>query len=143
MTVLIGWIAEHRVLFQTLGAASIAMFVLSLVVFPLVVVHLPTDYFVRSQRAPASQRRRYPVVWAVLSVAKNLTGAGLILAGVAMLVLPGQGLLTILMGLALTNFPGKFGLERRLVRMPRIARALNRIRRSAGRPALEIPRERE
>jgi hypothetical protein len=57
-----------------------------------------------------------------------------------MLVLPGQGLLTILMGLALTNFPGKYTLERRLVRLPSVAGGLNRIRALAGKPELEIPR---
>jgi hypothetical protein len=141
MTGVIEWVGRHQVWLQALGAASVALFVLSLIVFPLVVIHLPADYFVRSRRDPARPMRRRPVLWAVLIVVKNMFGLGLILAGIAMLVLPGQGLLTILMGLALTNFPGKYGLERRMVRMPRVARALNRIRRSAGKPELELPPE--
>ena len=68
-----------------------------------------------------------------------LFGFALILAGVAMLVLPGQGILTILMGVALANFPGKFTLERRLVRQPAVGRALNRIREIAGKVHLELP----
>ena len=43
------------------------------------------------------------------------------------------------MGVALTNFPGKFTLERRLVRRPSVGRALNRIRELAGKDPLEIP----
>lgn len=139
MAVVVAWVREHAVLFQVLGAASLAMFVLSLVVFPLVVISLPPDYFVRERRDPVRQLRRRPLLWAAVMVAKNLLGAALIAAGIAMLVLPGQGLLTILMGLALTNFPGKFTLERRFVRVPSVGRALNRIRSAAGRPPLEIP----
>lgn len=139
MAAVVAWVREHAVLFQVLGAASLAMFVLSLVVFPLVVISLPADYFVRERRDPVRQLRRRPLLWAAVMVVKNLLGAVLIAAGVAMLVLPGQGLLTILVGLALTNFPGKFTLERRFVRVPSVGRTLNRIRTAAGRPPLEIP----
>lgn len=139
MAELFGWVRDHQVIFETLGLVSLGLLVVSLVVFPLVVANLPENYFVRVRRDPAHQSRRHPVLWAGLTVAKNLLGFLLILAGVAMLVLPGQGILTILVGLALSNFPGKFRLERRLVSRPPVARALNRIRRLAGRPELEIP----
>jgi hypothetical protein len=133
------WVVEHQTAFQTLGVLSLALLLVSLIVFPLVVVNLPADYFVRERRSPAHQTRRHPFLWAVLTVVKNLLGLGLIAAGIAMLVLPGQGILTILMGLALTNFPGKFALERRIFRRPAVNRALNRIRALAGKPELEVP----
>lgn len=136
---LVAWVREYQGFFEALGLASLALFVTSLVVFPLVVAHLPVDYFVRDKRDPAHQKRQHPVVWVLLSVVKNIFGFVLILAGIAMLVLPGQGILTILMGVALTNFPGKFTLERRLVRRPSVGRALNRIRELAGKDPLEIP----
>ena len=139
MAELVAWIRENQGLFEILGLASIALFVLSLVVFPLVVANLPGDYFVRDKRDPAHQRRRHPAVWVMLTVAKNIFGFVLILAGVAMLVLPGQGILTILMGVALANFPGKFTFERRLVRRPAVGRALNRIRKLARKDPLELP----
>ena len=139
MTELVELIRDHQALFRTLGLISLVLFVVSLVVFPLVVVNLPTDYFIRDKRDPAHQKRRYPVMWVLLSFMKNIIGFLLILAGIVMLVLPGQGVLTILMGVALANFPGKFTLERRLVGQPSVGRALNRIRSAAGRPQLEIP----
>jgi hypothetical protein len=74
-----------------------------------------------------------------LTILKNIVGWAFILAGIAMLVLPGQGILTILIGVSLANFPGKYALERRLVRKPAVARTLNRIREKAGKPRLEIP----
>ena len=139
MNELLELIHNHQVFFQSMGALSLALFVISLVVFPLVVANLPGDYFVRDKRDPAHQKRRHPVVWVLLTVVKNIFGLMLILAGIAMLVLPGQGILTILMGVALANFPGKFTLERRLVRRPSVGRALNRIRELAGKDPLEIP----
>jgi hypothetical protein len=125
-------------MFAALGVLSAALLVLSMVVFPLVVIHLPADYFVRPHRAPAHQQRRHPIAWAALTVLKNAAGLALILAGLAMLVLPGQGILTVLVGLALTNFPGKFRVERALFARPAVHRSLNRIRELAGRPPLEI-----
>lgn len=139
MTDVVEWIQSNQGVFEFLGVMSLVLLVVSLVVFPLVVINLPADYFVRWRRNPARQSRRHPVIWAGLTVLKNVFGLGLIVAGVAMLVLPGQGILTILMGLALTNFPGKFAVERRLVARPRVAKALNRIRQMAGRSRLELP----
>ena len=74
------------------------------------------------------------LLWGAFALAKNLLGVAFILAGVAMLVLPGQGLLTILLGLGLTNFPGKYALEQRLVARPSVRWALDQIRQKAGRP---------
>ena len=75
--------------------------------------------------------------WAWL-VAKNIAGLIFILAGMAMLVLPGQGLISILLGLSLTNFPGKYRLERFLISRPAILRSVNWIRRKADKDPLII-----
>jgi archaellum biogenesis protein FlaJ (TadC family) len=133
------WMREYQSLLEWLGGVSLLMFVATLMIFPLVVIYLPEDYFVRDRRDPAHQTRRHPAVWFTLTVLKNIFGALLILAGIAMLVLPGQGLLSILIGLTLLNFPGKYALERRIVGRPAVSRTLNRIRLGAGRPPLEIP----
>jgi len=54
-----------------------------------------------------------------------------------MLVLPGQGLLTIVTGLLLINYPGKYKLEQKLVAIPSVFRALNWIRVKANKPPLK------
>ena len=56
-----------------------------------------------------------------------------------MLVVPGQGLLTILIGVMLTDFPGKYALERRLISQPSIFNAINWIRDKAGKEPLKRP----
>ncbi len=138
---IVSWVREYEALLGWLAGMSLLMFVVSLVAFPLVITFLPQDYFVRHHRDPARQTRRHPAVWLTLSILKNVLGTVLVLAGLAMLVLPGQGLLTILIGVMLANFPGKYALERRIISRPAVAKAVNRIRESAGRPPLEIPAE--
>jgi archaellum biogenesis protein FlaJ (TadC family) len=134
-----GWMESHGELLQHLGTASLVMFVVTIAVLPVVVAKLPADYFVRDKREPARRSRKRPLLWGALALIKNLLGIVLILAGLAMLVLPGQGTVTILIGLALTNFPGKFALERRIARQPAVGKTLNRIREIAKKPPFVMP----
>jgi hypothetical protein len=53
-----------------------------------------------------------------------------------MLILPGQGFLTIVTGLLLINYPGKYKLEQKLVEIPSVFRTLNWIRVKANKPPL-------
>ena len=116
--------------------ASIVMFIGALILVPVVAVRLPADYFAHRRR----ERRRmegYPqVVRIALIVMANLLGYVFILAGIAMLVLPGQGVLTILIGVMLADFPGKFRLERWIVTRGPVLKSLNWLRRRAGKPPL-------
>lgn len=136
---ILSWVREYQGLLEWLAGLSLAMFIVTLVAFPLVIIFLPEDYFVRHRRDPAHQTRQHPAVWLGLTILKNILGVVLILAGIAMLVLPGQGLLSVLLGATLVNFPGKYALERHLVSRPAVARTLNRIRTSAGRNQLKLP----
>lgn len=113
-------------------------FVGSLVVIPWLVVRIPSDYFVLEKRRPGFWVQWHPLLRFALVALKNMLGLILILAGLAMLVLPGQGLLTMLLGVVLMNFPGKYKLERLFISRPTVLQALNWIRRRAGVPELEI-----
>lgn len=72
---------------------------------------------------------------------KNLVGVVFLLAGIAMLVLPGQGLLTVLIGISLIDFPGKHRLEARLVSQRLVLQAINAVRHRFGRPPLVLAPE--
>ena len=140
------WIKVNRV---WLGAASVVMFVGALVLVPVVVVRLPADYFAPTKRDPRRYPWRHPALRVGWLVGKNVVGVLLVLAGVAMLILPGQGILTILIGITLTDFPGKYRLERWIVGLRPVLGAVNGIRVRFGRGRLELgegrlkPRERE
>ncbi|MFT6143871.1 MAG: hypothetical protein ACJAZO_001388 [Myxococcota bacterium] len=70
---------------------------------------------------------------------KNAGGAVLIMAGIAMLVLPGQGLLTMLAGLLLSDVPGKRRVALFFLRRGPVFRAVNAIRGRRDKPPLLLP----
>ena len=98
--------------FWWLAPLSVALFLGTLLVVPLLVLAMPADYFIRDLRR---EYRLHPL-HLLRTVAKNLLGLMVFLAGLMMLVTPGQGILTVLIGLGMLNFPGKRRLELHLVR---------------------------
>lgn len=110
----------------------------SLVAVTAVLVSLPPGYF--RHDAPAADWPRSPALRALWRVGRNLLGLALVALGALLSVpgIPGQGLLTILIGLILLDFPGKRGLERRLVSRPSVLGAINRLRARFGRPPMEL-----
>ncbi len=122
---------------NALGLFSLVSFVLTLVLVPVLLIGLPADHFCRDGEQAA--HRRHPLLHALLVFSRNAAGIMLLGLGVVLLVLPGQGLLTMLLGLVLMDFPGKRGLERRLLRQPRVLQPLNRLRRRFGRAPLRLP----
>lgn len=118
---------------------SVIMLLISVIAVPWVAVAIPADYFTHSRRRRLHRRSNgSPKVWLWL-MAKNLLGGILVILGLIMLVAPGQGVLTILIGLGIADFPGKYHLERRLVSLPGILRTLNWIRQRRGHPPLKRP----
>src|SRR4029450_2638894 len=134
---MVAWLSGHASLLGWVGVLSVVMGVGTLVLVPLVVARLPVDYFTQARRPARGVPRRARGPRLLGRLGKNLLGVLVVLAGVAMLLLPGQGLLTIALGLMLLHVPGKGRLERRLVQRPVVWRALNWIRAKAHRPPLE------
>lgn len=120
-------------------AASLLLLIATPAIVSWVVLRLPVDYFIAEISTTSLWRRRHPAIGVPLLVAKNLVGIVLILAGVAMLMMPGQGILTILVGLGLVDFPGRHRLLRYLGTRPSIWRTLAWLRRRAGKPSLKHP----
>lgn len=112
-----------------LAVLSAMGLVVAALALPRVVGELPVRFFVDP---PA------PARWGPRDVARNVLGAGVVLAGVAMLVLPGQGILTVIAGLVLTDVPGKHRLLRWLVALPGVGSALQHLRARAGVEPLEL-----
>lgn len=133
------WLHIPKIAFWWIGALSIFTFLGTLLVIPLIVVHIPADYFKPRKRKKSTSHRRYSPM-RILSIAlKNFFGIIFILAGLAMILLPGQGIITILIGIMMVNFPGKFALERRIVQYPPVLRAINWMRTKANRRPLQVP----
>jgi hypothetical protein len=132
------YIQNNQYILWLLGVLSIFTFIFSLIAIPWLVVIIPTDYFSPNKRHVMPWRNERPVVrWALL-VTKNLVGAALLLIGLVLLLLPGQGLLTILVGLILIDFPGKFRLERWIISKKPVLRSVNWLRQRKNREALKF-----
>jgi hypothetical protein len=128
----------NETLLLWLGIVSLVSFVASLFLIPFLVVRIPVDYFSETKRQPSAWAKQHVIVRWIIKLVKNLLGVVFILLGLAMLVLPGQGLLTLLIGVLLLNFPGKYRFERWLIQRPSIFRAVAWLRQRAGREQLEI-----
>jgi hypothetical protein len=123
---------------------SIGLFAAGVLSVPIVIARLPADYFVRESDNGSSGSGGVKHV--LLKPLRNALGVLLVLAGIAMLVLPGQGVLTILLGISLVDFPGKRKLLLRMVKTRGIKRVVGAIRRRAGKPPFRFddgPSERE
>ena len=121
-----------------LAGCSIITFFVSLAVIPLLVIRIPPDYFSHGKRHRAPWANEHPFVRAVFITVKNVFGYIFIVLGIAMLFLPGQGLLTILIGIILVDFPGKYGFERWLVSRHQVLRSINWLRNRANRKPLLV-----
>jgi len=106
---------------------SVVAVMASVVLVPRFLAKLPADYL-RSKSVPSPSMP--------LRVLRNLLGVLLVLLGVAMLLLPGQGLLTLLVGVLLVDFPGKHRLVVRLLSRPKALALVNKLRARHGSPAL-------
>jgi|GEM_PF-45980 len=128
----------NRQTMKWLAIGSAVMFVVSLCAVPWLVGLIPDDYFLTKRRPRTVFRQQHPAMAISLRVVKNVAGAVFLLTGLAMLILPGQGLLTILAGIILLEFPGKRRLERSLIRRKSVLRAVNWIRRRRGNPEIRV-----
>lgn len=116
---------------------SLLSLVATIVAVPWVVSRLPEDYFSAGRRHPLGEQTG-PITL-MLSLLKNLLGAILVMIGFILLFTPGQGILVALVGLLIMNFPGKFRLERALVRRESVLNGLNWLRRRQSLPPFEAP----
>ena len=101
------------------------------------IVWLPADHFV-SRPAPESWWRKHRIVRWTLMGLKSVAGVIVLALGIVMLVTPGPGLVFMLLGLSLIDFPGKRALERRLVERPSVMRFLNEVRARRGKAAFAL-----
>ena len=118
--------------------ASIVMFVGSLVLVPLLIVRMPSDYFTRAP-GKGSWRAAHPILrWSIL-ILKNLAGTLFLIVGLIMLFTPGQGILFMLAGVTLLDLPGKQKVEIAILRRPIVRGTIDAIRHKAGREPLDFP----
>ena len=137
---IISWSSMNSDLLFLLGSLSIFILIISVFMMVLIISFLPEDYFKSENRNLISsvQNSRYPLLKLLVLITKNFFGVLLLLSGILMLVLPGQGILTIITGLVFMDYPGKYKFERKLLRQKGVINSINWIRSRLGKPPLKV-----
>lgn len=117
----------------------VVAFTISLAIVSFIMVKIPADYFKLDRPRELLPDKSRAIRWLVVIV-KNLLGILLVALGIIMSVpgVPGQGILTILLGIMLLDFPGKRKLEYKIVSRPKVLNAINKLRHRFGKPPLEL-----
>ena len=137
---IISWSSMNSDLLFLLGSLSIFILIISVFMMVLIISFLPEDYFKSENRNLISsvQNSRYPLLKLLVLITKNFFGVLLLLSGIFMLVLPGQGILTIITGLVFMDYPGKYKFERKLLRQKGVINSINWIRSRLSKPSLKV-----
>ena len=137
---IISWSSMNSDLLFLLGSLSIFILIISVFMMVLIISFLPEDYFKSENRNLISsvQNSRYPLLKLLILITKNFFGVLLLLSGILTLVLPGQGILTIITGLVFIDYPGKYKFERKLLRQKGVINSINWIRSRLSKPSLKV-----
>ncbi len=118
-----------KTLFAVLAGLSIVTFTLSVIGFPWLVARLPEDCFQHpDKKKDSSDPGKTSHIFIV--VLKNILGLFFFGAGIIMLFLPGQGIISILIGLG--HFPYKQHILYKTTRPKTIQGSLDWLRKKTG-----------
>ena len=128
---------------MTLRSAAIGVgiflvtFFVNLALVSLILVKIHADYFGVSPRSKFLANQSHPVRILAL-IGKNLVGVFLVALGIVLSLpgVPGQGVLTILLGVMLLDLPGLRSFERWIVSSPKVLKAVNNLRQRFDKPPL-------
>lgn len=118
-----------------LTITGILMAITSALTLPWVLVRLPADYFVLEHKTTHQRSLLGWFIWLL----RNSLALILFIFGILMLVLPGQGLLTIFISVGISTAPGKYWLERTIIRRPTVFKSVNWIRQRYQRQPMIHP----
>ena len=140
------WLTESLYAFDLTWSGALWGLVLYLVTFigstvlgAWLLIKLPATYFCDASPRSFWSERPPVLRWTGLLL-KNLLGVLLVVLGGIMVFpgIPGPGVLMLLLGVMLLDFPGKRRLEQWLIRRPTVLSAMNRLRQRYGKPPLVV-----
>ena len=139
-----GWFAD---LWASLTVGKVmwgaGLFLVSLVIsfaaIGIVMIKIPPHYFSSRHESDFLPDSPWLVRWGAV-IAKNIAGVILIVFGILLSLpgIPGQGILTILLGLMFLDIPGKRPLETKIIKQPTVLSAINRLRARYDKLPLEL-----
>ena len=133
------WLQEYAGFMTAMAIVSVVIIAASIILTPIWLERLPEDYFLRVLNPDNADTRDTHSF--VIRLTRTITGSILLIAGVAMLVLPGQGIVTIIAGLLLIDFPGRHRVLRLILNLHAVTGLIQWIRRTRGNPEFRFPEE--
>ena len=130
---------ESQMELGMIAGFSVVMFFASILSLPFLLSFIPPDYFQYAEPYRVHHTFKHPLVRLSIIIAKNILGWLLIITGAILLILPGQGLITLVAGMLLINFPGKRKVERKLVSNHSVLHAINWLRAKRNKEPLLAP----
>ena len=143
MNSLIEWLERYPEVVIGLSVASVFALLGSVILLIAGIVFVRDDFLLRRSTLTKEYENK-KIMRLLLMILRNIVGCILVLLGAALLVLPGQGLLTILFGLLLLDLPGKESARvrlRRFVQRPTTLNKINTLRRKFGKAPLQVYRD--
>ncbi len=117
----------------------LASLLLSFLAIGIVMVKIPANYFSSHYKQDFLPGSRWLVRWSAV-ILKNILGLILIVLGILLSLpgVPGQGILTILLGLIMLDIPGKRPIEAKIIQRPAVLAAVNKLRAKYNKPPLQL-----
>ncbi len=135
MNQVIDWLSANTLLISTLAAASITLLAITILATPWAVSRLPSDYLLRRLESRISRGLGRKL----LSIVRGFIGLVVVLVGLIMMITPGPGVVMILLGISIAEFPGKNRLLVYLATRPNVLASLNWMRRRHDKPPFIHP----
>jgi hypothetical protein len=120
---------------------SLVAFIIGVFVMRYIIIYMPADYFTRNDHESPWWTDQHPALRWTLLILKNVVGWFCIVAGglLSLPMIPGPGVLLILLGLSLVNLPGKRRMELWLVSFPAVYKKIDKLRSKHKQPPLKLP----
>lgn len=136
---IIKWFESHLIISVIISVLSFLTFLGTIFIMPIIVVILPSNYFIEYGHAHNYLFKKHPILRYIVLIIKNVFGILFVLLGIILLFLPGQGILTIFVGILLIDFPKKKVLIIYFVKKEKIRKAINQLRIKFNKPEFIIP----
>jgi hypothetical protein len=136
---IVEWLSVNESVLWWVAASSVLVLLASVVIIPWLIVRIPADYFVGGEERRSSLAGYHPLLVSLLRMLRNVLASIFVAVGVVLLFLPGQGLLTLFLGVIIADFPGKHRAVNWLVTQHSVHGPINWLRKRAGKKPLIIP----
>lgn len=129
------WLSGHALLLGVMASVSAALLVITIVAAPWAVSRLPSNYLLQRLERNSKQG----IWYSLTSISRALLGLLVTLLGLVMLITPGPGVIMLLLGISIAEFPGRNRLLIYLATRPNVLSSLNWMRKRHGKPPFIHP----